>query len=135
MATPYNKMNAKQRKAVHAQNKAWKARNKEKAAQYKQTHYRSNRDKYLRIERERSYVKLYGIGVARYDEMFAAQNGKCAICGSETSGSRSFHFAVDHDHVTGEVRGLLCIKCNWRLGWYEAHTNAVMKYLRGNTNG
>lgn len=44
--------------------------------------------------------------------MLESQGGCCAIC----SGGTSFnYFATDHDHATGEVRGLLCANCNKRL--------------------
>jgi len=44
--------------------------------------------------------------------MLKAQEGTCAICDGGTSKN---HFAVDHNHKTGEVRGLLCAKCNKML--------------------
>ena len=47
--------------------------------------------------------------------MLAAQDGKCAICGTTSTGNRkAFH--VDHDHKTGKVRGLLCSNCNTGIG-------------------
>lgn len=53
--------------------------------------------------------RTYGISIAEYDIMFAAQDGKCFACGGGTS--KNF-LAVDHSHKTGEVRGLLCARCN-----------------------
>lgn len=47
----------------------------------------------------------YGITPEEYDEIFAAQKGVCYICRRKP---RTLRLAVDHDHVTGEVRGLLC---------------------------
>jgi hypothetical protein len=53
----------------------------------------------------------YGVTQRQYDEMFAAQGGRCAIC------REAFEvLSVDHDHVTGEVRGLLCPPCNIAIG-------------------
>lgn len=90
-----------------------------------------NRDKFLHIERERAYQKRYGIGVAEYDAMLVAQDGKCKICQrARASKNTKFRFfAVDHDHNTGAVRGLLCVKCNGALGWYEAHGESIVAYL------
>lgn len=52
-----------------------------------------------------------------YDLMFEAQGGMCAICGGvNASGKR---LAVDHDHVTGEIRSLLCSRCNLGLGYFQ----------------
>lgn len=50
-----------------------------------------------------------------YDRMLAAQGGMCALC-PNTPKSRRFH--IDHDHATGDVRGLLCYRCNRALPAY-----------------
>jgi hypothetical protein len=57
-------------------------------------------------------LNKYGITIAEYDEMFASQGGCCAICG----GSTRERLHVDHDHETGQVRMLLCRRCNMMLG-------------------
>ncbi len=46
--------------------------------------------------------------------MFVEQGGGCAICGGLNNDGRGLH--VDHNHNGGEVRGLLCYKCNLLLG-------------------
>lgn len=56
--------------------------------------------------------KVYGIDAAEYARLLALQGGKCAICRSRP---RSKRLAVDHDHKTGAVRGLLCSRCNHDL--------------------
>lgn len=60
--------------------------------------------------------KNIGVCNTRYDEMLVIQKGACAICKSELNSSRYTKFAVDHDHRTGKVRGLLCLCCNTALG-------------------
>lgn len=71
---------------------------------------------------ERAYFryveKTYGITEAQYKEMFDAQDGRCAICGRKPVRRR---LAVDHDHNTGKVRGLLCYTCN----------HFVLRYIEG----
>ena len=52
---------------------------------------------------------------ADYDRMFNEQDGKCAICATSTPGTTGV-FAIDHDHKTGVVRGLLCRSCNVGIG-------------------
>jgi hypothetical protein len=47
--------------------------------------------------------------------MLKDQGGCCAICGTDTPGTSGI-FAVDHDHKTGKVRGLLCRSCNVGIG-------------------
>lgn len=56
----------------------------------------------------------YGIGLDEYNEKLAGQRGACAICERKNNGAR--RLAVDHDHDTGAVRGLLCNPCNTVLG-------------------
>ena len=67
--------------------------------------------------------KKYGISVEEYDRMLTSQNGVCAICGGrETHVHKSGklkELAVDHDHKTNEVRGLLCMNCNQALGRFQ----------------
>jgi hypothetical protein len=73
---------------------------------------------YQKTKREhinRNLKKHYGIDYDQYDEMLAAQNGKCAICPSTEPGGKG-RFHVDHCHTTGKVRGLLCHHCNTMLG-------------------
>ena len=55
----------------------------------------------------------YGISEADYERMFKEQNEVCAICKRH---QRFQRLAVDHDHKTGKVRGLLCVNCNRGLG-------------------
>lgn len=59
----------------------------------------------------------YGITLAQYDAMLAAQGSGCAVCGVPSSGDRKL--SVDHCHVTGRVRGLLCSRCNYALGQFD----------------
>src|SRR5216683_6936514 len=57
------------------------------------------------FHRRRQTLKKYGLTLAEYDTLFAAQEGLCAIC-RRPPGKKSL--AVDHEHGTGRVRGLLC---------------------------
>lgn len=57
-------------------------------------------------------AKTYGITGADYEALLERQGGKCAICRARPKSKR---LAVDHDHKTGEVRGLLCGRCNHDL--------------------
>ena len=63
--------------------------------------------------RDRNLKYRYGMTHKDYLILLADQGGECAICGIGIDGYRSReHFDVDHDHNTGEVRGLLCVGCN-----------------------
>ncbi len=62
-------------------------------------------------------MKNYGISLTEYQELYDKQKGCCDCCGvHESKFKRSLH--VDHDHVTGQVRGLLCTRCNPGLGYF-----------------
>ena len=95
----------------------------------KKRHYLANRDKYLKMECDRSQLRRYGVTPEIYDSLLAQQDGKCGICKKDRSGKKGQRFAVDHDHVTGEIRGLLCIKCNSCLGWFEPYGHMAITYL------
>jgi hypothetical protein len=56
--------------------------------------------------------------LAMFDRLYAAQGGCCAICRCEI-GHRSRTTHIDHCHTTGEVRGLLCQKCNHGIGIFD----------------
>lgn len=61
----------------------------------------------------------YGITIEQYDIMFGVQGGVCSICGCPEIVKRNHkikNLAVDHNHITGKIRGLLCQKCNQALG-------------------
>jgi len=68
-----------------------------------------------------------------YNAMWAAQDGLCAICRLECSKS----LAVDHDHKTGKIRGLLCKKCNMALGLLKDDIQLMsraIEYLTSNND-
>lgn len=62
--------------------------------------------------------RAYQISVVEFDRMYQIQQGMCAICNRHQTELKKC-LLVDHDHVTGKVRGLLCDKCNGGLGWVE----------------
>jgi hypothetical protein len=72
----------------------------------------------------------YGLTRNGYREIFNLQNGKCAICGVdlEILGTNTH---VDHDHASGNIRGLLCASCNLGLGYFEdkSKLRSAIRYL------
>jgi hypothetical protein len=73
---------------------------------------RANRDKLSARNRDKYMKRRYGISRADYDALFERQGGVCAICRKRSKE----RLCVDHCHVTGMIRGLLCRKCNFGLG-------------------
>lgn len=68
--------------------------------------------------RDSYYRKSYGISLEEYREMLEAQGHVCAICGCPESAGRK-SLAVDHNPVTGNIRKILCHKCNAGLGHFD----------------
>jgi hypothetical protein len=107
----------------------WAAKNREKVREYHKT---ANRRRILNGKR-REYET--GCSPERFAKIMKLQNGRCPICkvilviGGRTGAS----VAVDHNHKTGKLRGLLCNKCNRMLGFLaddpKMAENAA-KYLR-----
>ena len=97
-------------------------RNKERyLEQAKQRRGQPGYEQYMAPFRRKSLLARYGITHEDYLAMLERQNGKCAICGAtETTCSRSRYFDVDHNHQTGQVRGLLCRDCNLTVGMVES---------------
>lgn len=112
----------------------WRAENKAKIAEQKKAYYAANRakiDAYRKKWRSktpaywrRSYLKThYGLTPEQFQQMLQEQNGLCYIChrpptGKPVNGAEpSLH--VDHNHLTGRVRRLLCGKCNQAIGLFD----------------
>jgi hypothetical protein len=73
----------------------------------------------------------FGISSDEYEQMFIEQDGRCAIC-RRSQLQFKYRFAVDHDHKTGKVRGLLCVTCNSYLGMIDDSIEVLetaIKYL------
>lgn len=91
--------------------RAWGAKNSEYLAQKNLEH---------RLRRE------YGLSPDAYAEMVAACESCCQICGQAVTG-KALH--VDHDHTTGQVRGLLCQNCNRGLGMFQDNPQHLAKAI------
>ena len=77
----------------------------------------SKSDKGKALKRKEALTENYGIDEEEYNKILEKQVGLCAICGSDSPRRKgSKNFAVDHNHTTMEVRGLLCHPCNVMIG-------------------
>jgi len=90
---------------------------------------KNNRKRFKSYELKKSF----GITLEDYENLLKNQNGVCAICGNPetatTNGGELRKLSVDHDHETGEVRGLLCTNCNNGLGRFKDSPDLFQKAL------
>jgi hypothetical protein len=83
--------------------------------------------------RDYDWQYKYGISPEQYFELYQQQEGKCKICGEELNEDE--YLCIDHDKETGEIRGLLCKKCNLGLGHFKDSPDNLRKaaeYLEEN---
>jgi len=105
-------------------NKIYRDNNKKKFQIKHKLYYQANKEKfqtrYLRSYRKRKY----GIDEVQFNKLLSEQGGVCLICqkGETNHDFRTgelIKMSIDHDHVTGKNRGLLCGKCNRAIGLFE----------------
>ena len=82
---------------------------------------KKNPVKWSKIQADGHRRRKYGITAEQFETLQQVQNGKCAICKTREASH------VDHDHSTGRVRGLLCIKCNTGLGMFQDQAEMLDK--------
>lgn len=81
----------------------------------------------------RHNLKRWGLTPEAYESMLAGQGGVCACCGKPESAvhaGKVRHLAIDHDHATGKIRGLLCSHCNLALGHTKDDPERLQKLIQ-----
>ena len=84
-------------------------------------------------KRNKHLRRRYGIEHPEYLRLLELQDGKCAICETADPGKGFKYFQIDHAHLTGEIRGLLCATCNKAIGLLKddvVRLDRAIKYLR-----
>lgn len=97
------------------------AKNTEKMRQRARDYYKNNKDK----ERDKYRLSKYGVDGR---ELLEEQGGRCASCAIDVTKA----FCIDHDHITGKIRGVLCNSCNLSLGYAKDSKevlSGLIKYL------
>ncbi|HUW09593.1 MAG TPA: endonuclease VII domain-containing protein [Anaerolineae bacterium] len=125
-------------------NREYYQRNRERALAYAATYREENvamlqekreSPRRKRQDQEAHLKRAYGLSLADYDAILADQGGGCAICGALPGDDAKGRLHVDHDHETGQVRGLLCGNCNHALGSFRdsiALMRSAIAYLESN---
>jgi len=138
----YSKRYHMENKSANAvRHKIWRENHPEQFSK-QQARYRANNPDKERDRHWRRMLKQYGLTSGQYNDMLASQGNKCAICGidatiyrnglvvKDSRGRGPRRFAVDHDHATNRVRGLLCNRCNQGLGMFKEDGVILGKAIR-----
>ncbi len=106
-------------------------KNKERYSAVHRAWHLRNRESVSTRHRRALLWDRYRITPERYDAILKAQGGVCAICKSVTRSKKKMH--VDHDHATGQVRGILCTRCNFAIAYLKDEPRlieAALEYVR-----
>jgi hypothetical protein len=121
------------------------AKNREKVLAYANAHSAdniakrkireaANPEKYKKLHKIVDLRRHYGLDYDTYIDMHRRQEGKCAICHKFLSlaldGNKENSPHVDHNHVTGKIRGLLCDVCNRALGLFQDNPFVLLDAIR-----
>lgn len=108
----------------------WHGANQERLKIYR----KSSAKKETTETRRRRYFSAWGISEAQFLRQLELQDFKCPVCGKEFDPKRTRDIHIDHNHITGEWRGLLCFRCNFGLGWFQddpAKLERAYNYMHG----
>ena len=99
-------------------------KNRAKLVAWNRAYYQQHKDAYYR--RHISY--RYGLAPEAYIVLLEAAGYKCQICSKPLSSGGAAP-CIDHNHDTGDIRGILCKICNVHLSWFEKHSQEASLYL------
>jgi hypothetical protein len=129
------KYETKNRKARNARNREWAAANPDKAyTEKRKQQIRDWKTAHPGYQRDHQREKKYGLSKEAFNAILETQNFRCAACGTDLTVLSSKNIHVDHCHVTGHIRGILCHGCNTALGLMRNDTGLILRlasYLDG----
>lgn len=102
----------KNKKHYRQKNKEYCEKNRDSVRKKRIEWYNKNKSKV----RDSKYKNKYGITIEEYNKLLLDQQDKCKICGVHKN-DLNINLVIDHSHVDGSIRGLLCGKCNSILGF------------------
>lgn len=107
--------------------KEYVLKNRDKVAKYKKEYY-SNRREEIRLSVIARKMKLFNSNINIYTKLYKEQNGCCKICNTSEANKRLIDaLFIDHDHTTGNFRGLICHRCNAMLGYAKDNVGILEK--------
>ena len=112
----------KHKEEENKRTKEWKVKNIEHVNKYNKE-YRNGtqgRDYWLKHR--------YNLSLNDWLDIWKKQDGKCAVCGKAFENPSNA--CIDHNHITGKVRGLLCKKCNIAIGFFDENINSMERAIK-----
>jgi len=103
--------------------KRYKERNLERVRLRQKLAYHANKDRH----KGNALKRKYGMTLDDYEKMLQDQNGSCAICLVKVEDTKKKYLCVDHNHLTGEVRSLLCDPCNSAIGFFKEDQEVILR--------
>ena len=100
-------------------------RTRQMSSEYQKKYAAKNPEKIKLLSRSGELRRNFGLSMQDYEDMLKIQNGVCAICQQKCNTENNL--AVDHDHNSGKVRGLLCKNCNTAIGLLKENTDTLKK--------
>jgi len=93
---------------------------------------RQGQKRWRESEKGKTYVlqRKYGISLVEYNKLLLLQNYRCKICNRELNLKNPHDIHVDHNCVTGNVRGILCQRCNMALGLFDDDIQKILNAAR-----
>ena len=133
-AAEYRRNNPEKFREISRRSQAKARLNPDKVEKIREVN-RQYREKNRQVLRDKERERRFGITRHEYAELFHNQNGVCAICFQPENATRNGKIkalAVDHDHTSGKIRGLLCADCNMGIGKLKENKDnflSAIKYL------
>lgn len=123
--TAFFKKTAKCKPCHYEAMRVYRRDNWDKCYETRKRYRARNPERMAELTRKSALKTRYGLTPAEYEQMFAAQGGACAICGTHPAAKR--RLCVDHSHKTGKPRALLCDPCNAGLGAFRDSPELLRK--------
>lgn len=116
-------------KKYHAK---WYQQNKEKRLAQIQEYQSTKSDDWRKLIGQKHHLRTrYNLTPQEYNQMAERQDYKCAICEIDVTqnirANKQIALSVDHNHTTGAIRKLLCMKCNYGLGYFRDNAEILAK--------
>jgi len=124
------KENPKYKEQSAERQRKYRAKNKEALAAKSTVWKEANKDRCKRVRRAYALKTEYGITLEQYEAMLESQGYVCAICSEPPdSNSKKPFLAVDHRHASGNIRALLCLRCNLGLGYFRERIDILQSAI------